>query len=495
MPPNLTWPAGLVLALVLLAGLLLVLAGRRGRLVNDHPICRACRFDLIGLEPGARCPECGADLAPPRAVIAGRRRRRPVVLAAGMLLVLVPSGAFGLQLYQAARVYDWNRAKPVWWLLRDLRAAGAGPVIAPSPEQPYLEELIRRARHDGLREGHYAELMAVARARQADAARPWDPRWGHLVELGFEHGKIGETPFDRYLEGIIVGRFEVRARVRAGRPLPARLSIEARAGPLAGLGFTGERASLIVAGRDRQDIGGRLLHTGPAGGERRGWRGPKYLGERYLPSMNIVDITAIGRTAAREDGAPILAPSLPGVYTITTTWRFEIQGRAVPTVSRVVAACARRTFERTFTQTFTVVPEGESTVALIAPPGPEAGPGDPGFGMQARLREVFGVRRHDPVALNGLFTTGPAPCGYAFEVFAVVSGREVALGTLVPLADDPFDEGDTRQFMLESAAPLGRVEYILRPSPETAELTVNLDKIWGGEIRLRESEPVPGLLK
>ncbi|NJL31404.1 MAG: hypothetical protein HC898_07100 [Phycisphaerales bacterium] len=52
---------------LLLAGLVLLWRGIRGRLVDDHPYCRGCKFDLTGL-PAERtaCPECGHDLTVPK---------------------------------------------------------------------------------------------------------------------------------------------------------------------------------------------------------------------------------------------------------------------------------------------------------------------------------------------------------------------------------------------------------------------------------------------
>jgi predicted amidophosphoribosyltransferase len=69
-------------------GLLLLRLGLAGRILDDHPICRQCGFDLTGKPKGSsRCAECGADLQNGHAVRIGhhQRRRGPFVMGLGML--------------------------------------------------------------------------------------------------------------------------------------------------------------------------------------------------------------------------------------------------------------------------------------------------------------------------------------------------------------------------------------------------------------------------
>ena len=85
---TLSW-LGLLLA-CLLGGIAAIVIGRRGRRVNDHPICRACGFDVVGIAAGgsaARCPECGADLNGRRATRIGRRERSSALIVVGAVLL------------------------------------------------------------------------------------------------------------------------------------------------------------------------------------------------------------------------------------------------------------------------------------------------------------------------------------------------------------------------------------------------------------------------
>ncbi|MFN5497235.1 MAG: hypothetical protein ACK5C3_11755, partial [bacterium] len=61
--------------LAFIAGMLVVRAVR-GRPVGWQPVCRRCKHDLRGVDPGkGTCPECGADLTRSGAVRTGGRVR------------------------------------------------------------------------------------------------------------------------------------------------------------------------------------------------------------------------------------------------------------------------------------------------------------------------------------------------------------------------------------------------------------------------------------
>src|SRR3954466_13437652 len=100
----------LILVLVLVgAGVALLIAGVRGRRVDDHPICRRCGFDLVGLPQGAAVGSgCGADLSAPRAIIVGHRVRRSGLRLAGAALLIVSAGAIGLAAWSTATRFDVN---------------------------------------------------------------------------------------------------------------------------------------------------------------------------------------------------------------------------------------------------------------------------------------------------------------------------------------------------------------------------------------------------
>lgn len=82
---------------VLLLGLVLLVMGVRGRRINDHPVCRGCRFDLVGIYPAVQtCPECGRGLRSSMVRTGVRRRRRRMAILGGILTlagVIAAAGA------------------------------------------------------------------------------------------------------------------------------------------------------------------------------------------------------------------------------------------------------------------------------------------------------------------------------------------------------------------------------------------------------------------
>jgi len=129
--------------------------GWSGRRVDNHPWCRACRFDLRGRWPGAeKCPECGAVLDAVGAVEIGRRLRRPALLGLGRLLLLGCAVWLGFDVWKAAAPIDWTQYKRDWWVARDARSADTERAEAA------LKELNARIERDAISAARRAELVA-----------------------------------------------------------------------------------------------------------------------------------------------------------------------------------------------------------------------------------------------------------------------------------------------------------------------------------------------
>jgi ribosomal protein L37E len=172
----------------------LVLIALRGRRVNDHPLCRRCGFDLFGKPPESTvCSECGADLGRRRAVRVGQRERQRWLLQVAGPMLAISVGWSGLLGWDAARLTDWNRHKPVWWLMREVDGR-PGPT-----RDAALVELGRRIAGRSLPPDRSSALVDRALDWQADAGKPWSPGWGVVVESARAADRLTYDKWERYM--------------------------------------------------------------------------------------------------------------------------------------------------------------------------------------------------------------------------------------------------------------------------------------------------------
>jgi transposase len=207
-------------------GALLLILGLRGKRINDHPTCRDCGFDLENVYPACiTCPECGSGLNRPKAVRPGQRRRRPVFIAAGLLLIItaiLPIGAAG---FAAITGQDINQYKPLGLLLWEARHADAknGKAIA--------ADLLTRMLSGKLTPAQEDRITDLALARQEDPTVPWDDAWGDLIDRAKLDGRLSADQQQRFLRNLVVPRLKVRPHVATGDPIPIGVESEIRGSP------------------------------------------------------------------------------------------------------------------------------------------------------------------------------------------------------------------------------------------------------------------------
>ncbi len=200
-------------AAMLVAAVAVLLAALRGRRTDDHPLCRRCGYDLTGRPDGAaddaRCPECGADLAPPRAVRVGHRVRRRGIVAVGVLLLLLGGVGTGVTAWPRVRAFDPLPHEPLWWL----RHGMAGPA---ADRDVVFAEVARRA--PWLTAGQLAPFVDRALSIQARPALSDVPAY-HLVESARAAGKLPDDRWATYARQAYTLALTARPTVVAGDPL------------------------------------------------------------------------------------------------------------------------------------------------------------------------------------------------------------------------------------------------------------------------------------
>lgn len=208
---NLT--AIILIALPLLIGivaLLFAILAWRGSRLDDHPLCRACGFDLVGSpEPRAKCPECGADVSRSGAIRIGNRKRRkgPAILATIVALLCV--AGLGFYGYAKSSKMNFNPYKPAWLLRWEATTPGMSSGGA-------LDELYDRARRKLLTTRQKDLLMANLLAVQADPSIPWDNTWTDLFYVLFQQNVGTAKQHERFAAEVYRVTLHARAKTRQG---------------------------------------------------------------------------------------------------------------------------------------------------------------------------------------------------------------------------------------------------------------------------------------
>ncbi len=167
-------PISLVIFLI---GICACVSGMRGRLLNTHPHCRGCRFDLDGIELDSttRCPECGRLISTGgSSVRIGLRKKRPAVLVLGLLLTLIGTGGLSYPLWSqipAWKNIDWYEHLPESMLISMSTRGNA----------PALSELYARMITDSLSDAGLNRMLTFALSRIEDESQEWDEQWGDVI--------------------------------------------------------------------------------------------------------------------------------------------------------------------------------------------------------------------------------------------------------------------------------------------------------------------------
>lgn len=433
---------GMSVGLAVLAGGL-VMFGRRGKRINDHPVCRRCGFDLIGHDPRPpRCPECGAELTKVRAVRTGARRRRTVPYIAGLLLgaMLVVGIGFGALNFKRLNAPGF---KPVWLLLIEARSRDEPTVDAA------VQELCRRWSADLLSEAALDRFKPIIVDLQSSPERPWSYwRLAALMWL-FEADRITDEDYERMAPHAL--RMEPRAR----QAIPVGGSWDIRMSP--------------AKGQDRTTAGWQPRWNAENGQIR--WIG---LPAEEQPAFS----------ASRFGFISTQAPATPGEYEVELTYRAHL---TTPMSGDVVQRRPSKEWTETHRLKVTVLPEGTEDIRKIS--GPE---------IDAEVRASIRTPRIKVSPSNGVMTMRfELPVEYA-PVDMGLTGEIVQGDRRWPLMKFPVEQGSSIVIPYPRAVEgmeLAPVTVVVRGSVDVARSFPKFTESWVGEIVFEhvmpEFEPAP----
>jgi hypothetical protein len=439
--------AGPAAAFVLSAVLLVV--ALRGRRVDDHPICRKCGFDLFGKPEGATvCSECGADLTRQGAVRIGRREKRRRLIGVALPVLIVCTAWLGLLGWGASRGTDWNKHKPVWWLMRDAR----GPDAA--ARDAALRELARRLTDGKLTPQRVDALVDLALDVQGDRSRPWADGWGEVVGAARDAGKLSPEKWRRYARQGVEVKLETRPTLRRGDVLVFMLNPAGpRLAPGHSFGLEYERGPMRVGDWPLEERGYGSVHHLIRGRSSYG----------FSKRITVPDRAAL---AALADGS----------QTLRLTVRLRIADRPARTPGNLVDELVE------VTAPFTLLPAGAETVRLRNDPELKAAV-EAAFSVEGLLVEFNAI----PPSVEGRVMATQPPVATAFRVRARSGDNEWDLGAV------NFSPGHTSSYFigrplrdLHGLNGTREVDIVLKPSIEEAVSTMDLTEIWGGEVVLKD---------
>lgn len=213
----------LAIAMVLVgaAGLLMLVVGLRGRFLNDHPICRKCGFDLVGIYPTqGRCPECGVAWTQRRTVRVGARARRRGLILAAVPMLLVASGGGGAAVWARSTNFNWFSAFPDWAL----------EALASSSDRGWqdgaVKELGVRLTAGTLSGRRTDRLIEQALAAQADQRAAWPGRWSGFLDRALVADRMSRDQLLAFFEQGIVCEIVVPGGVRRHEPFALAIQVK-----------------------------------------------------------------------------------------------------------------------------------------------------------------------------------------------------------------------------------------------------------------------------
>jgi hypothetical protein len=182
----------LIIPLLLLAGIFfgvrMAMRGWQGNLLDSHPCCSRCRFDLFGLSSGSPCPECGltSDVPP----LKGNRVRAPRRIAWGTGIASVCGLILAGMVFRAASPSSVQSLAPMWFLRIEARSGSL----------PAVHELAARIRSGTVRAKMLQTIADEANLKRRSESIQLYVAWGDVIDAALTSSLLDSVRSQKYLE-------------------------------------------------------------------------------------------------------------------------------------------------------------------------------------------------------------------------------------------------------------------------------------------------------
>jgi hypothetical protein len=399
------------------------------RRIGSTAHCPKCDYILMGDQE--RCSECGT-VVDARKVVRGERRRRPAVAWTGGILLCLAVGMLALFTAEVGGTINWNRYKPLGWLLREL---GDGNT---SIANVAWREIQLRLTNNALSEDDQNRI--AERGLELQAAAPPIASGNYILDFvgrRYLDHKLSAAQADRFFAAACKVNLSVRPVVGTKSRLPYSI-----AG--AGRGPNGWWLRTRTVGCQIDDGPIQQLGGGRAGGFA-GWSSSSTLAPVGVPGKHRLRLTM---DLATDAGNVSAAP-----------WDDN-------------AAVAKRVTQE-FTADFQVAGE-QTPISTVTSPA--------GSVLQPLFKVDLQLMQTNNQWLQASVDAAPLPVDVAFQMFVKVDGKEHFIGNISFRKGMPGGYGTGVRDFPDNPPPA--VDVIFRSSEMVAGETLSISQIWKGELTI-----------
>ena len=418
-----------------LLGLTLACLAKRGRKIDNHPLCKNCGYDLIGRPKDSnRCSECGKNLNLPNAIRLGNRKPLTTLLHTATALTIIAALTTATLIYSTT-TNNYFPYAPTWFCLYKAQHGSEPQKLAAFAEldkrlgTPATQAIINRA-------------LAI----QADPNKKWNTVWGELVENAHFLGILTPAQWQQYLDQILTVKIEIRPQAALNHGIAIHPTYTYRVGTPASYNLKPPQFT-TRSGTVSQSFAGM----------ERGWT---------IPLNSPI-------------AWPFFAPQ--SLTTSLGPGRKQIELECIWELQTAGGATGTGTSTNTITQIFdiTILPEGEPDVRIIHSPELQDA-------IEKAISEEEFLLHSDRWRFRAKIVSCP-PTNLVYDIIIrTPNGSERKYATQYHRAGQNKDGGYldfSSMDRLEELAQTQTVELILRPSIESASKTLDIFEILGGEIR------------